>query len=191
MSADQIQYSSLAKAEIKEFTNASVEAGTINIEFTPVDHIEAGKPYFVKFPGMDMDALDKLDFMNVTIDKTAPVAVTHNGVTMTGTYVPKAVSAQESATDGAGVLFLGPTNTLYWPSAAGNIKPFRAYFSVAGGAFGAPRRGMPVRIVERENAPTGLEAIHKDVQFNKTIENGMLVIEKNGVRYNAQGQIVK
>ncbi len=193
MSAEQLAESSLHGAEIKEFTNASVEAGTINIEFTPVDHIVAGKPYFIKYEDAEVigDALDRLDFMNVTINKTAPAPVTHNGVTMTGTFVPKYVQAQTSATDGDGVLFLGAENTLYWPSAAGNIKPFRAYFSVAGGASGAPRRGMPVRIVERENAPTGFEAIHKDVQFNKTIENGMLVIEKNGVRYNAQGQIVK
>ena len=111
---------------------------------------------------------------------------------MTGTYVPKSVSVQTSPTDGDGVLFLGPSNQLYWPSKAGNIKPFRAYFSVSGGSTpGAPRRGMPVRIIERENAPTAMEAIQKDVQLNKTIENGMLVIEKNGVRYNAQGQIVK
>lgn len=193
MSAEQLAESSLHGAEIKEFTNASVEAGTINIEFTPVDHIVAGKPYFIKYEDTEVigDALDRLDFMNVTIDKTAPVAVTHNGVTMTGTFVPKYVAAQTSPSDGDGVLFLGPSNQLFWPSDAGNIKPFRAYFSVAGGASGAPRRGMPVRIVERENAPTGFEAIHKDVHFNKTIENGMLMIEKNGVRYNAQGQIVK
>jgi hypothetical protein len=194
MSAEQLAESSLHGAEIKEFTNASVEAGTINIEFTPVDHIVAGKPYFIKYEDAEVigDALDRLDFMNVTIDKTAPVAVTHNGVTMTGTYVPKAVSAQESATDGAGVLFLGPSNTLYWPSKAGNIKPFRAYFSVAGGAGAPIRRGMPARIVERENAPTAVDFINSDeIKLNKTIENGMLVIEKDGVRYNAQGQIVK
>lgn len=124
MSAEQIAESSLHGAEIKEFTNATVSGGTLNIEFSPVSAIKAGKPYFVKYEDAELlgDALDRLDFMEVVIDKTAPVAVTHGGLTMTGTYVPKSVSAQTSATDGDGVLFLGPSNQLYWPSAAGSIK---------------------------------------------------------------------
>ena len=191
MSSTQIANSAIASAVIKEFTGASVSGtNVLNLEFTETDHIEAGKPYFIKFD--NAADLDRIDFLNVTIDKTAPTAVTHNGVSMIGTYVPKSVSVQTSATDGDGVLFLGPSNTLYWPSAAGNIKPFRAYFSVAGGAGAPIRRGMQARIVERENAPTAVDFINSDeIKLNKTIENGMLVIEKNGVRYNAQGQIVK
>jgi len=39
---------------------------------------------------------------------------------------------------------------------------------------------------------TDIENVQGDnVQSTKFIENGMLIIEKNGVRYNAQGQIVK
>lgn len=194
MSAEQIAESSLHGAEIKEFTNASESGGTLNIEFSPVSSIEAGKPYFIKYTDPEAlgEALDRIDFMDVVINNAAPQAVTHGGLTMTGTFVPKSVSVQTSATDGDGVLFLGPSNTLYWPSAAGNIKPFRAYFSITGGAGAPIRRGMPARIVERENAPTAVDFINSDeIKLNKTIENGMLVIEKNGVRYNAQGQIVK
>jgi hypothetical protein len=159
MSADQIQYSSLAKAEIKEFTNASVEAGTLNIEFTPVDHIEAGKPYFVKFPGMDMDALDKLDFMNVTIDKTAPQQVKHGDVTMIGTYVPVNFPAQTGYSGPDDILFLKSENKLAWPTAAGTLKPFRCYFKVntSGSGGAAPKRGMPARIIEVEKMPTAIE----------------------------------
>lgn len=194
MSAAQIAESSLHSAEIKEFTNATVDGGTLNIEFTPVTEIEAGKPYFVKYTDPEAlgDALDRLDFMAVTIDKTAPVPVTHGNLRMVGTYVPKSVSKQTSATDGDGVLFLGANNTLYWPSKAGNIKPFRAYFElVGGGAMGAPRKGMPARIVERKNAPTGVDNATNNAQYTKRVENGQLVIERNGVKYNAAGQVVK
>jgi len=193
MSAEQIAESSLHGAEIKEFTNATVSGGTLNIEFSPVSSIEAGKPYFVKYEDAELlgDALDRLDFMDVVIDKTAPVAVTHGGLTMTGTYVPKSVSAQTSATDGDGVLFLGPSNQLYWPSEAGNIKPFRAYFSITGGSGAPIRRGMPARIVERENTATSVDNTASETHCVKTLENGMLIFEKDGVRYNAQGQIVK
>ena len=196
MTADQIQYSSLAKAEIKEFTNATVSGETLNIEFSPVTSIEAGKPYFVKFanPADLGDALDRLDFMNVVIDKTAPQEVTHGGLTMTGTFVPKAVSAQESATDGEGVLFLGPSNRLYWPSTDGNIKPFRAYFSISSSTPSPIRRGMPARIVEREDTATGVgevESQKSNGEIQKVIENGQLIIIRNGEKFNAQGQIVK
>ena len=111
---------------------------------------------------------------------------------MTGTFVPKAVSVQTSATDGDGVLFLGANNSLFWPNVAGNIKPFRAYFSIAGGPSNAPlRRGMPARIVEQKHTPTGIDDANVNANAVKHLENGILIIEKNGVRYNAQGQIVK
>ena len=39
--------------------------------------------------------------------------------------------------------------------------------------------------------PTALENVQEAAQSTKVIENGVLYIIKNGVRYNAQGQIVK
>ena len=196
MSADQLAESSLHGAEIKEFTDATVDGGTLNIEFSPVTEIVAGRPYFIKFTNPEDlgDALDRIDFMDVTINNTTPASVTHGGLTMTGTFVPKAVSVQTSATDGDGVLFLGANNQLFWPNVAGNIKPFRAYFSIASGPSNAPlRRGMPARIVEKEQTPTGIEnkMVNGKCQNGKYLENGMLIIEKNGVGYNVQGQIVK
>jgi hypothetical protein len=196
MSADQLAESSLHGAEIKEFTDATVDGGTLNIKFSPVTEIVAGRPYFIKFTNPEDlgDALDRIDFMDVTINNTPPASVTHGGLTMTGTFVPKAVSVQTSATDGDGVLFLGANNQLFWPNVAGNIKPFRAYFSITGGGAGAPmRRGMPARIVEKEQTPTGIDnqMVNGKCPNGKYLENGMFFIEKNGVRYNAQGQIVK
>ena len=193
MSAAQIAESSLHGAEIKEFVDAEVVAGVINVVFSPVTEIEAGKPYFVKYTNPELlgDALDRLDFMEVTINNVTPQTIEHNGVQMIGTFVPKAVSAQTSATDGEGVLFLGASNTLFYPNAAGNIKPFRAYFHLTGGKAGAPRKGMPARIVERQNAPTGVDNATNNAQYTKRVENGQLVIERNGVRYNAAGQVVK
>lgn len=192
MSAEQIAASAISSAVIKEFTGASVGSGVLNLEFTETDHIEAGKPYFIKFD--NAADLDRIDFLNVTIDKTAPTAVTHNGLSMIGTYVPKSVSVQTSATDGDGVLFLGPSNQLYWPNAAGNIKPFRAYFKIASGSGAPIRRGMPARIVERENTATGVgevESQKSNGESLKVIENGQLIIIRNGEKFNAQGMIVK
>jgi hypothetical protein len=127
--------------------------------------------------------------VDAVVNNVDPIEVTHGNLKMVGTYVPKAVEAQ---TDASGVLFLGANNTLFWPSKAGNIKPFRAYFElVGGGAMGAPRKGMPARIVERQNAPTAVDNATNNAQYTKRVENGQLVIERNGVKYNAAGQVVK
>ena len=42
-----------------------------------------------------------------------------------------------------------------------------------------------------ENEATAVDNTATTVKAVKSLENGMLIIEKNGVRYNAQGQIVK
>ena len=190
MDAAAIAKSALKDAQIREFTNAVMNAGMLEVEFSPVDHIEAGKPYFVKYTDAAMgDALDRLDFVDAVVNNVVPIEVTHGNLKMVGTYVPKAVEAQ---TDASGVLFLGANNTLFWPSKAGTIKPFRAYFQlVGGGAMGAPKRGTPARIVERQNAPTAVDNATNNAQYTKRVENGQLVIERNGVRYNAAGQVVK
>ena len=194
MSSEQIAASPLADAEIKEFTNAEVVGGSLELTFSPVTEIEAGKPYFVKFDGSAKGAaLDRLDFINVTIDKTAPTPVTCGDITMIGTYVPKSVSAQSGYNNPGDVLFLASENRLYWPNTAGNIKPFRCYFQIATSSpKTAVRKGMPARIIEAPKAPTAIDNTNSDnVQSTKTFENGQLIIIKNGVRYNAQGQVVE
>ena len=59
-----------------------------------------------------------------------------------------------------------------------------------GAPAGAPRR---MRFVfEQEQVVTGMENVQGDnVQSTKVLENGVLYIIKNGVRYNAQGQKVR
>ncbi|MBQ4390419.1 MAG: leucine-rich repeat domain-containing protein [Paludibacteraceae bacterium] len=62
------------------------------------------------------------------------------------------------------------------------------YAHVAAGA--PPRR---IRFVYSEaNEATGMENVQGDnVQSTKVLEDGVIYIERNGVRYNAQGQMVK
>lgn len=191
MTAEDIAESSLNGAEIREFVDAQVDEFGLQVWFQTVTSIEAGKPYFIKYEVAD--ALDCLDFLSVTIKSAAPTPVVHNNVTFVGTYTSKAVSAQTGYSNQDDVLFLGANNTLFWPSQAGNIKPFRAYLKVntSGGGSMAPRRGMPVFINEAHKAPTALDNISDKASCAKYMEGGQLIIEKNGVRYNAQGLIVK
>ena len=72
-----------------------------------------------------------------------------------------------------------------------NLKAHKAYVKYVStpGQNNAPRR---MRFVfEQETVATGIDNANTDAKAVKLIENGQLIIIKNGVRYNAQGQIVK
>ena len=72
---------------------------------------------------------------------------------------------------------------------SGTLGARKAYLLVPSGS-GAPAR---LRFVfNEENAATSTESIQQSaINSQKVIENGQLIIIRNGVRYNAQGQMVK
>ena len=71
----------------------------------------------------------------------------------------------------------------------GTIPAHKAYLTISGGAADAPKK---LRFVfNNEQQPTGIDNAADGIMSEKRIENGQLIIIKNGVRYNAQGQIVK
>ena len=73
----------------------------------------------------------------------------------------------------------------------GTLGAHKAYLIISAGS-GAPSR---LRFVfSEENAATGMEAISNQqsaISSQKQIENGQLIIIRDGIRYNAQGMIVK
>ena len=74
---------------------------------------------------------------------------------------------------------------------SGPLAAHKAYLTIGGGSSAlAPKR---LRFVfNGENAATGIENTSANFgESEKRLENGQLIIIKNGVRYNAQGQIVK
>jgi hypothetical protein len=194
MNAAQIAASSLNGVEIREFTGASVEGTTLNLSVgDPVNAVVAGRPYFVKYSAASQ--LDNLHFEDVTINNALldNMAVTFDGVTFKGTFTPFVMP--NGLNFQGGYLFLGQNNQLFWPNTPNPLKPFRAYFYVnveSSTPGNAPKyRGMPARIVEGKNVATGVENAQSANQSTKVIVNGQLIIIKNDVRYNAQGQIVK
>jgi len=62
----------------------------------------------------------------------------------------------------------------------------RAYLTHSGSA------GAPLRMVVRHNMPTAIESTQQSaISSQKVIENGQLVIIRDGVKYNTVGQIIK
>ena len=71
----------------------------------------------------------------------------------------------------------------------GTIPAHKAYLTISGGAAYAPKK---LRFVfNNEQQATGIDNAAEALKSEKRFENGQLIIIKNGVRYNAQGQIVK
>ena len=194
MNATQIAASSLNGVIIREFTGASVVGQTLELAVSdPVNAVVAGRPYFVQYSAASQ--LDDLHFEDVTINNALldNMAVTFDGVTFKGTFTPFVMP--NGLNFQGGYLFLGQNNQLFWPNTPNPLKPFRAYFYVnveSSTPGNAPKyRGMPARIVEGKNVATGVENAQSANQSTKVIVNGQLIIIKNDVRYNAQGQIVK
>ena len=176
---------------IKEFESSEEKDGAVNVYLNQVYAIEAGKPYFVRYGGAPSDSrLTPLQFKNVTVACSTPVAAEDEGFTPHGVFNPYSLIANDAST-----LFLSSANTLYYPSADGTMNGFRAYIKVSG-SMGAPiRRGAPVRICERENVATGVidnsQKSKVESQKSKVLIDGQLLIIRDGKTYNAQGQLIR
>lgn len=179
----------LEDAEVYEYVSAVKTAQTLDVNIRPVDAIVAGVPYLVSWASGDN--LQSMTFRGVTVTATSPQTVAGSGegddIKFIGTLSPVALTSDEK------YLFVGANNTLYYPSAAGDMKGFRAYFRVDGLQEVAPGvNDAPARFVILPRVPAAVDAAKGDkVRSTKTVENGRFTIIRNGKRYNAAGQKVK
>lgn len=165
----------------------------INIYVEDATEIAAGVPYLISYPGNRADILNPT-FPAAVCTATAPDAVTRDGVTFQGMFAPVHITTYaENTTED--YLFLGENNRLLWPNDDGSsMRGFRAYFIIHRNnipAAAAPR-GTAARIMQRDNTATGIEQVQGDeVQSTKLLRDGQLIIIRNGVEYNANGQMLK
>lgn len=190
----------LEGGEIFEFDHANVNmsgsAASLDMVVTPTDHMEAGKPYFIRWANTG-EIIEEMEFKNIVITKTTGLSVqgATGNVEFKGHLGMIHIEKEDELSNDYCNLYLIAGDQFRWPIAndVTNMKGFRAYFRVyvGGGANNSPRRGMPSRIVFGEKTTTGVENAAVENGVVKTIENGQLVIIREGVRYNAAGQIVK
>ena len=93
------------------------------------------------------------------------------------------------ARNGLGVIaFPVIANTTYYVNACGSKMSLAAIAFETGAVTVKVSDGTnEIELYKREAVETAVENVEA-VKVNKVIENGMLIIEKNGVRYNALGQ---
>ena len=158
--------------------HVSGEEGGININLTSVSTIEAGVPYLV-LP----NTLTNPVFENVTIVNTegSNYTVTGAGVKVTFTGIINGVGEQ---TNGSTEYYIGDNGYLY--NGTVDKLGLRAFFTITDEA-GNPTK-VRARVVAGENVETGIEDIFSTDAPVKVIENGQLIIIRDGVKYNVQGQ---
>ena len=189
LSEVQLAASPLAGATFKAFTSAVITSEELQVNVAEVKSgLVAGVPYLLK-----MSAANNLVsplFKNVTISATVGNTIGQDeAVEFIGTFNPVPFAKDDEST-----LFVYTNNTLTWSGIENtSLKGFRAYFHRTNTSAGAPlRHGMRARIVEQEETATGIDNTQSaTVQSVKILENDHVVIIRNGVKYNIQGQIIE
>lgn len=193
LSASALATSPIAGCELYEFVGAKVLGSSrLDIEMRRTNNLVAGVPYLLKWANTG-EKLTELIFYNVTITKS-------KGDTIVGVNDEEErlvrfignLDQQHLGINNKNYLFLGANNTLYWPNTDNNMYGFRAYFDIpsllSSPAASPVRQGMPARIVLQEQVATGVE--NTSAKFDgseKHLENGELVIIRDGIRYNVMG----
>ena len=130
-----------------------------------------------------------VDQFTLSISDAAPVSFTAtnnlHGVNA-DTEIASVVSGtcyvlSGNSTDGVGFFVYKAPNQL---------QAHKAYIDLNGSGMAQAPKRMPF-VFNGEQTATGVENVQGNVQSTKVIENGVLFIIKNGVKYNAMGQEVK
>ena len=146
------------------------------IAFNTVSSIAAGKPYLI-VPQKNIYSYNGFTVENATISNTTtPISYSVDGTTVTMNPVMSAVTSNN------GAYWLAEDTYLYNNNVA--VPGLRALFTISTPNGIAPR----ARVALGENAATGLDNITTGAEVVKTIENGQLIIIRDGVKYNVQGQ---
>jgi hypothetical protein len=158
----------LEGATVKTLSSSSFSDGTLTLNFTDANSIEAGKPYIVKWATAS-DNIKDPTFQNVTISSTVS-PVTTGYVNFSGWFSPFTLEAGNKT-----VLYLGADNKLYYPLAAMTVGSCRAVFYLNGitaGDLPAPGQAAARRFVLNfgdGDETTGIISI----------DNGQLIIDNS------------
>ena len=179
--------------EIRRYDHANVDlaADQVDLFLQTVNGIEAGKAFFIRNLGEPTAVKTYAEFRDVVISasEVETPAKDAAGIIFKGAFNPFELTGGDAKN-----LYLSTNSLLYYPNSNFIIKGFRGYVLVDEGGAALPviRRGARVRISEPQDAPTGVDNVQGNkVQCTKVLEDGQVVIIRNGVKYTLQGQIIK
>lgn len=173
----------LDNAEVQELSACTADGDALTVSFTAVtsDALVPGKPYLVK-PTSDIPLTGFTD-KQITI---IPQAVNVGVITFQGIFSPTTLTGGDMNT-----LFVGTPNAarnnLFYPSTTSQLKGMRAYFKINTGS-GAPLFRTARFVVEEKKLPTAVDDVRgQEVTVEKLIEDGHVIIIRDGKRYNVLG----
>ena len=172
-----------------EFTNTSIEKDTLRLNFVEATEIEAGKPYLIQ-PANSITSLSFLDVDPSDI-VTEGGSVDGTNATFYGTLAP---TSTDGYTENKKFIFLLAYNKLTYAT-EGTLKGLRAYFllddDVEPGVLAHSPKMRFHGQSEGGETPTAIDKTKTEVKAEKVMENGVMYIIKNGVKYSVMGQIIK
>lgn len=148
------------------------ENSDLVLQFKTTNTLVAGKPYLLE----PANTVNGFVAQNVTINNTeTPIAKKVDKTTVTMSPVFSALADNDNA------YWLAENNWLY--NDVTPVKGLRALFTIYTESGIAPR----ARVALGENETTGIDNIVTGAEVVKTIENGQLIIIRNGEKFNVQG----
>ena len=168
--------------KLLELSTAELDGNTLNLIFTTPTELGHGRPYLIK-PAQDV----KNPIWN---GRTINASTGYNtkscaNADFIGSFIAGEVPAGEDN------LFLGPENLLYFYDAATPIKGTRAYFHIKG----VPHPSQSIKhakIITNAQVVTSIDFTKgENNKVMKAIENGQLIIIRNGERFTVQGQRIQ
>lgn len=169
---------------LKQMSGATISGDELELNFSDATSIYRGTPYLIKTSKAVVNPV----FTDIEIKTKEAAATGGEGfdADFIGSFIKTTIPASEYN------LFLGSNDKLYFSNNDVTIKGMRAYFHIKDNGTGAPVR--KARIVEQGNVVTELELINSEWQdiksangTSKTIEDGQLILIRDGKRYNVMG----
>ena len=164
---------------VYEYDKLLEQNGDVVLHFKEVNTISAGKPYLLK-PAQNVDGfvVNKVTLSNSTQTLSFSVGTT--------TIAMEPVLSVTSGQKTDGKYWLASDTYLY--NSTNALPSLRALFTISTPSGIAPR----ARVALGENVETGLDNNQlPNTNIQKVLENGQLIIIRDGVKYNVQGQVIK
>ena len=161
---------------VYEYASLVQAGGEVVLNFNIVNSLGAGKPYLIA-PTKDVNGFSIQDVILTNKPNNITFTVGKTTITM------EAILSVEANAKTDGRYWLAADKYLY--NSENDLPALRALFNVS------TKSGMPprARVALGENAATGLDNITNGENTTiKVIENGQLIIIRNGEKFNAQGQ---
>lgn len=173
-----------------EFDDAVVEDDTLRLNFKDATSIVAGQPYLIK----PENSITNPRFTGIT-----PTALATSGATVLGTDasfygILSPLDITDEWADGKNFIFLLADNKFTYAT-GGTLKGMRAYFLLDDDVEpGVLAHSPKMRInyeAEGGKTPTAIDKTQTEVKAEKVMENGVMYIIKNGVKYSVMGERVR